>query len=250
MQQNIALQVWTVQAALDSDLVGTYRKIAEIGYRAVEIGGTGALSDSEFKQFMDELGIRVIGFHCAIERLENEFDRVIEQMRALNCPRIIVPWLGEDRYGTIEAARDTAKLLGRLNAKVKDRGLTLGYHNHSFEFAQKDGVDIYDILMDPTLSGDIEAELDVYWLAHGGKDPVEYIERMSDRLKLIHMKDMAPGEERAFAEVGEGIIDMTAVIAAAKEAGVKWFIVEQDVCRTDPFECIATSLRNLSAMLG
>jgi hypothetical protein len=38
------------------------------------------------------------------------------------------------------------------------------------------------------------------------------------------------------------------IIKACREAGVLWYIVEQDICQRDPFESLAISLRNLKKM--
>jgi sugar phosphate isomerase/epimerase len=50
------------------------------------------------------------------------------------------------------------------------------------------------------------------------------------------------------AEVGEGNLNWEAILAACREAGVLWYIVEQDVCQRDPFESLGISLRNLRSM--
>jgi sugar phosphate isomerase/epimerase len=83
---------------------------------------------------------------------------------------------------------------------------------------------------------------------HGGEDPVAYLERYAGRVPLLHLKDMAPGEDRAFAEVGEGILDIPGILQAAEKAGTEWIIVEQDVCRRPPLESVRLSLENLKEM--
>ena len=54
--------------------------------------------------------------------------------------------------------------------------------------------------------------------------------------------------KQVFAEVGEGNLNWPAILEACKEANIRWYIVEQDVCPGDPFESLAVSLRNLQAM--
>jgi sugar phosphate isomerase/epimerase len=65
---------------------------------------------------------------------------------------------------------------------------------------------------------------------------------------VLHIKDMEPGEEQFFAEVGEGILDWEAIFSAAAAAGTQWLVVEQDRCRRPVFESIAISYRNLQTM--
>ena len=97
----------------------------------------------------------------------------------------------------------------------------------------------------------LKAELDVYWVQAGGADPAFWIAKCAGREPLLHLKDMTmgPGREQRYAEVGEGNLNWLAILAAAKEGGVEWYLVEQDLCYDrDPFESLAISYRNLNAM--
>lgn len=91
-------------------------------------------------------------------------------------------------------------------------------------------------------------ELDTYWVKHGGEEPVDYIRKYKGRVPLLHLKDMADDADRSFAEIGEGILDIPAICAAAEDAGTQWLIVEQDVCKKSPIESVKLSLENLKKM--
>jgi sugar phosphate isomerase/epimerase len=66
---------------------------------------------------------------------------------------------------------------------------------------------------------------------------------------LVHLKDMAvQANTPIMAEVGEGNMNWESILAACQEAGVLWYIVEQDTCQRDPFESLGISLRNLRAL--
>jgi sugar phosphate isomerase/epimerase len=100
------------------------------------------------------------------------------------------------------------------------------------------------------LSPKIWFEIDTYWIAHGGGDPIQWIEKVAGRIPCVHFKDMGVRNDRAqfMAEVGVGNLNWAGIIGACKRAGVRWYIVEQDVCYRDPFESVKTSLENLRAM--
>src|SRR5690606_40440332 len=98
---------------------------------------------------------------------------------------------------------------------------------------------------DPDL---VKFEIDTYWVKKGGEDPAEYMKKLNNRCPLLHIKDMEPGEEQFFAEVGEGILNFEEIFKVAEEIGTEWIIVEQDLCRRDEFECIKTSYENLEKM--
>jgi sugar phosphate isomerase/epimerase len=128
---------------------------------------------------------------------------------------------------------------------LKRHGLNFAYHNHSFEFEKFDGKSGFDIFYET--AGDlVKAELDVYWLKHGGEDPVRIINRLGPRVLLLHLKDMSDGPERKFAPVGSGILDFKSILAAAETIGAEWGVVEQDnTYNTPSLDAARLSLNNL-----
>jgi sugar phosphate isomerase/epimerase len=122
------------------------------------------------------------------------------------------------------------------------------YHNHHHEFTQYDGERVLDILARETDPNLVMFELDTYWVRRGGEDPAEYLRRLQKRCPLLHIKDMEPGPEQFFAEVGEGVLDFAGILRAAQDAEVQWLIVEQDESRRAIFDSIAISYRNLKMM--
>ena len=142
--------------------------------------------------------------------------------------------------------------MGRYNAvaeKFKSSPVRIGYHNHSHEFMKVDGKLIMQALID-NLSHDIWMEIDTYWVQHGGADPIQWINKVKGRIPCVHLKEMSItfGRQQLMAEVGEGNLNWPGVLSACKDAGVEWYIIEQDVCQRDPFESAAISLKNLQAM--
>ena len=137
----------------------------------------------------------------------------------------------------------------KVAARLAEGGLVFGYHNHSFElekFGDRTGLQILYEDSDPKY---FTAEIDTYWVQHGGGDPIAWIKKLSGRIPLLHLKDMTmKGSQQLMAEIGEGNLNWQGILPAAKEAGVIWYIVEQDTCQRDPFESLAISLRNLKEM--
>jgi sugar phosphate isomerase/epimerase len=243
----IALQVYTVRDVLADDFVGTIAKVAEMGYAGIETGGTGPMAPSAFKLFVDDLGLRIAGNHTGLDALEKDLSAVIDLNHAIGNSWIVVSWMPEERRADAAGWRKAAATMGEIGAKVKEAGLQLCYHNHSFEFQRfegKTGFDIFYGAADPSL---VHAEIDTYWVQHGGEDPAATIARFKNRVPLVHVKDMLGDDARSFAEVGEGILDWQAILAASEAAGAKWYIVEQDVCQRPSLESARLSLENLKA---
>ncbi|HZN63901.1 MAG TPA: TIM barrel protein [Tepidisphaeraceae bacterium] len=136
-----------------------------------------------------------------------------------------------------------------LMLEAQKRGHELAYHNHSFEFQKFDGKYGLDIIYENTAPHLVVAEIDVYWVKHGNVDPAEYVNKLGDRVRLLHLKDMGQGPEKRFAPVGTGVIDFKPILAAAEKHGIRWGIVEQDsTYGAPPLEQIKTSLANLKKL--
>jgi sugar phosphate isomerase/epimerase len=136
---------------------------------------------------------------------------------------------------------------------LKAQGLRLGYHNHNIEFVRDKGKLALEAIYEGTDPGLLLAELDTYWIQAGGGDPVQWIRRLKGRLPILHCKDYAMLDNGPrFAEVGSGNLDWDGILEAAEEAGVEWYVVEQDLPwpGRDIFESHAMSFDFLSRKLG
>jgi sugar phosphate isomerase/epimerase len=242
----IALQLYTVRDLAADDLPGTLRTVAAAGYHSVEIAALADTPASQLARLLDEAGLRPIAEHVDIEQLRSDPIGIADRMEALNCPRVIVPWLPEDNRRTADDVRGFASEINGLGRQLAERGIRLGYHNHAFEFGPLDGTTVWDVLL-AELATEIELELDVFWTAVGGRDPVATIRSAGPRLRLLHMKDRGPGAEPRDLPVGDGILDFPGVVRAGREAGVDWYVAEQDEPR-DPLANVATSYRYLASL--
>ena len=245
-RDQIALQLYTLRHLAALDLAGTLRSVAAAGYRAVELAGLPETEPTELKRMLDDNGLRPVASHEGIERLRADAGAVGGRLAELGCPRVIVPWMPEaDRATADDVGRFAAELGGYARRMAID-GIALGYHNHDFEFAALDETTVWDVLLEG-LPPEVELELDVYWAAVGGRDPVAEIGAIADRVRLLHMKDRAAGPSPHDAPVGSGTLPFHAIVEAAGTAGVDWYIVEQDE-PAEPLSDIATSLRYLESI--
>ncbi len=239
----IAIQLWTVRRPAADDLAGTLRAVAAAGYRHVEVAGLPPMPARELVQVLDDAGLDVAAAHTGVDRLRGDMAEVAGELAELRCPRAIVPWMPEADRTSVDAVRRFARELGALAARLADRGIRLGYHNHAFEFEPLDGTTAWDVLL-AELPPHVEIELDVHWAAVGGRDPVAEIRATADRVRLLHMKDLTPGPPPRDAPAGEGTLPFPAIVDAARAVGVDWYIVEQDE-PADPLADVARALRYL-----
>lgn len=246
----LAAQMYTLRefSKKPKDLAKTLKKVKSIGYDAVQLSGHGPIDIHELKKILDDAGLSVCATHIPFERMQDETAKVIDEHHLLGCSYPAIGGL-PGKYRNEKGFAEFAKLATHVGKKLAEGELRFGYHNHSFElekYGARTGLQILYEDSDPEF---FKAEIDTYWVQHGGGDPAAWIEKLAGRIPLVHLKDMTVRNGTPImAEVGEGNLNWPRVIDACKKAGVEWYIVEQDTCERDPFESLAISLRNLKAM--
>jgi sugar phosphate isomerase/epimerase len=248
-----ALQLYSLRFLGEKDFPGMLKQVADAGFTAVEFARYGGMQVSDVKPIMDDLGLKTIGAHVAIDRFANEMDTVIEELKTLEAEFAIVPWLApEDRPTTREAALALAETLNAYGMKVRAEGLRFGYHNHDFELAKVDDTTtIFDLIIESTDPALVDIQLDVYWAQYGGGDVIDLMKRLAGRVPTLHIKDAEWPYTGVPAEGSAISIDYPAVLAVAKDTGVEWAIVEQDKQQeTDPVGFVQQKLRNLESLLA
>jgi sugar phosphate isomerase/epimerase len=242
----IALQLYTLRRLAAVDLPGTLEAVAAAGFRAVELAGLPETGPGELARLLHGAGLRVVAAHESIEGLRADASAVADRLAEVGCSRAIVPWMPESDRQTADDVRRFAADLAGFAATLAERGIRIGYHNHSFEFAALDGTTVWDVLLG-NLPPEVEIELDVYWAAVGGRDPAAEIRAAAGRVRLLHMKDRADGPEPHDVPAGKGILPFPQIIEAGRAAGVEWYIVEQDEPH-EPLADVASALRYLESL--
>ncbi|KKC47417.1 MULTISPECIES: sugar phosphate isomerase/epimerase [unclassified Paenibacillus] len=242
---NIGLQLFTLRDETARDFEGTLRKVAELGYKGVEFAGYGDLSADKMKALLDELGLQGFSSHVSLQALREDLQKEIDYLKAIGAKYMICPYLmPEDRPQSGEEWSRLFAELQQFGLEAGKQGLIFGYHNHDFEFhGQVGGDNAFDAMFKETTPEAVQVEMDVCWVQFAGRNPVEYIGNYAGRLPLLHLKDFSADEQGQMKtlELGQGTVDLPAVIEAAAEAGVQWLIVEQDVCQNPPLESISNS---------
>ncbi|GAE35247.1 inosose dehydratase [Halalkalibacter akibai JCM 9157] len=245
----VAVQMYTLRDETEKDFAGTLKKVAELGFEGVEFAGYGGLTAEEVRTLLDELGLEAAASHVPLDQLQNNLAKVIEDQKALGSKYVVCPFLMPDQR-TEEDYQKLIPFLEKAGEQCKQEGITLCYHNHDFELERlNDGRMALEAIFEDTSASNVQTELDVYWLTKAGENPVEWIKRYQNRAPLVHLKDMTTDEEKFFAELGTGGVDIESVIAIGEEAGVKWWVVEQDVSRRTPLESIEISMNFLKTKL-
>ena len=246
----LAAQLYTVRDFTNTpaEIATTMKKVKQLGYDAVQCSALGAIDAHELKRIVDGEGLTICATHTDYDRMRDEPQAVIDEHNLWGCKHAAIGGLPEE-YRNAEGYARFAKEASAVAKRLAEGGLAFSYHNHSFELERFNGRTGLDILYEDSNPQYFKSELDTYWIQHGGGDPAAWIRKLKGRADIVHLKDMAmDGRTQLFAEVGEGNLNWPAILDACKEAGVEWYIVEQDTCQRDPFESLGISLRNLKEM--
>lgn len=215
------IQMYSLRDITANDLKGALKTVAEQGYKYIEFAGFFDNSAEDVKAWLDEYGLICSGTHTGIAPItEENIAETIKYHQTIGCTNLIVP--GAD-WSTEEKMNYNIEVMNKAAPVLKAAGITLGYHNHSHEFLPTS----YGKLLHKeieTRCPDIEFELDTFWVFNAGLDPVAEIERLKDRVRVIHLKDGIPATDKSHGaqgkSVGEGEAPIKAVREKALELGI------------------------------
>ena len=254
----IGLQLYTVRDFMAKDPADTIAKVAKIGFNSVEGATyTGSqkfygMDPATFSKLLKDNGLVMPSAHYRLGEekqkgeivkgtLLHEWDKAVDDGAAAGLKYMVCAYLSADERGGLDHYKYVADQLNIAGERCKKAGIQLCYHNHDFEFVKQDDKYPFDILLgaDKDL---VKMELDLYWVTKAGMDAIELFKQHPGRFPLFHMKDMDNTPEKAFTEVGNGVINFKEILKHQKEAGLQYFFVEQDKCPGSPFDSITQSI--------
>lgn len=241
----IALQLYSLRALAQHDLPGVLERVAAAGFLGVEYASLHDQAPGDVRRWASDLGLTGVAVHRRLPPGE-EAERVLDEAAELGVDTLVVPWAEPAHFADDASIAALADELRAAQARAAARGMRLGYHNHEFEpVALATGTTALERLFE--LAGpDVLAEVDVYWATVAGADPAALIERLGERVRLLHLKDGPADPARRDAPhvaVGTGRVDIAGAVAAGGSVG--WHVVELDACATDMLEAVTSSLRYL-----
>lgn len=242
----VGAQLFTVRDFCKNidDFAKTLEKIANIGYKYVQVSGTCAFEAEWLKNELSKNGLKCALTHTPKEKLLGSIEDVVADHKVFDCKYI---GLGYHKFSGEKEEYDAFVNTYLPVAKgIANGGRYFMYHNHASEFIKIGGKNIIDKLFEDFSPEQMGFTIDAYWVQVGGANPADYIERFSGRVQCIHLKDYAYGP--TMAVVGEGNINFDRVFEKARDAGTEYMFVEQDNCNgEDPFECLRRSYEFLKS---
>lgn len=249
--KGIALQLYTLRDPAKQDLAGTLKKVRDMGWEYVQWSGMPGLPAEQIREALDTAGLTAVSAHVGIEPFETDFDNQVAFWQTVGNKDVAPGGMMRDCQDSLESWKRGAARLDAVGAKLRGVGMRLSYHNHDHEFKTFDGDNRtkMDILMDETSPENLFAEVDTAWVGVAGVDPAEYLLKVKGRCPVIHVKDFEGGKRLGrvrFCAVGKGDMKWDKVFPAANEAGVEWYVYEQDSTTGDIFEDAKASFEFMS----
>jgi len=238
----IGAQMYTVREFTKNldDFALTLQKIADIGYKYVQVSGTCAFEAEWLREQLARTGLQCVLTHTPGPRIVDETEKVCAEHAIFGCDHIGLGWYAFDESKPETNYENFIRTYLPAAERMKANGKYFMYHNHDQEFRKLDGKLLMDKMAEDMPKDLMGFTLDTFWVQAGGGDPAQWIEKLAGRVPVIHLKDFSYG--RKMAVIGEGNINFSRVFEKAESAGTKFMLVEQDDCNgEDPFDCLKRS---------
>jgi sugar phosphate isomerase/epimerase len=252
----LGVQLYTVRSLVQNDLPGTLAAIRKIGYQTVEtFVAEYKMSAKDLRQAILNAGLIVPSAHFGYDDFESRLDYAKE----LGAEYVVCSSIPKTIANSADGYKRAADQYNAWGAKAKTMGLKFGFHNHNAEFQDFGGVTGFDVLIKNTDPSLVQWQMDCYWVAQAGHDPVALFRQHGKRIQSLHLKDRKPNVTTSvetgpaaahFTEVGNGTLDWPAILHLADKFHVPYMYVEQDQTDRPPLESLQISYTNLRKFLS
>ena len=266
MHKDLGIQLYTVRDEVAKDLEHSLSEVSKAGYTLTELYGYDYKTRQFFGRSVKDMAALLkkynlgtpSGHYNILDMMYepnynwDSWKYLLEDAKILGNKYVCIPYM-DDKHRTADNFKLMAERLNKAGELSKAAGIATGYHNHWFEFDKMGDTTGYDYLLNNTDAKLVKFEMDLYWFAYAGQDPIPWIKKHPGRFPLWHIKDMeakTEGKEKGqTCEVGKGVIDWKSIFTHQAEAGVDYVFVEQEQYRHPVFECIKTSADYMKANL-
>ncbi|NLL90972.1 MAG: sugar phosphate isomerase/epimerase [Ruminococcaceae bacterium] len=278
----IGIQLYSVRNRMAADPIDTIKKVAEAGYKHLEVANHDAYNDfgvgfgitaQQTKELLAETGVEVFGAHISPLADDTPFDEILEFHNEIGTKYITQ---AIDFFADKDELLRKTELYNRIGERCHKAGIQYLYHNHFHEFQCFDGVTVLELIMQNTDPDYVKIELDTYWACRGKQNPVEVMKKYGERIRLIHQKDFSKGYEdemdllsglenspigmeefesvikkETFTEIGTGVLPIQDFIDAAnKYCKCDYIVLEQDYSTHDEIDSIKISMESFKKFTG
>ncbi len=236
-KNGLAVQLWSFRHDFAKDVPGTLKRVRALGFTRVELAGYYGMTAQQFKAELDKAGLKAISMHIDFDEAQTKLDEFIKDAKILGVKQMGIPWINSPF--TKADCEKAIVVFNQAGAKLAAHGITFFYHLHGYEFVPNEGGagTLFDLLLAQTHPKFVKLQLDTFHVAQPGQDPVQLLRKYPGRFVSLHLKDIRKdkvpdntGEARDEdgRPLGQGKIAWPEVLQAARQAGIKWYIIEDE----------------------
>ena len=220
------VQLYSIRNELEKNVPQTLAALSAAGFREVEFAGYYQIPPGQMKALLEQSQLRAVSTHVGLEQLYTDLCGQLDYARCLGVRYIVLPYVAPEIFADPSRFAELRQCLICIARQIRACGFQFLYHNHEAEWKRSGSGFILDDLLQAVGPEWMQLELDTYWIAKAGLDPVLMLKRYAGLVKAIHLKDMSADGE--IAEVGRGVLDWSSILAAARAAGVCNYFIEMD----------------------
>jgi sugar phosphate isomerase/epimerase len=249
----LGLQLYSLRDQFAKDVPGTLDKVRDMGFKDVELAGTYGLTPEQFKAELDARGLKAVSGHFPYEKFRDDPEGIAREANLFGMKYAGCAWITHDDPFDASSCRQAIAVFNKAGEVLAKHGVKFFYHTHGYEFQPHGQDTLFDLLMAETKPEFVSYEMDVFWVVHGGQDPVKLLEKYGNRFQLTHLKGMKDstsiGNRDGHSDpandvpLGTGKIEFPPLLRAAAKAGVKWHFIEDEAPTSE--QQIPQSLRYL-----
>jgi sugar phosphate isomerase/epimerase len=234
----IGLQLYSLREQFPKDVNGTLDEVKNWGFKYAEVASTYGMTAEQFAAQLKARGIEPIGEHFDYNRYKTDPEGVAREAKSLGLRYAGCAWIPHQGDFDEKTCREAAAVFNKAGEVMARHGLKFFYHVHGYEFQPHGDGTLFDLLMAQTDSKKVSYEMDIFWVVFPNQDPVKLFQKYGKRWELVHLKDMKKGTPLGAltggtdvsndVALGAGLMDMPAILKAAKRAGVKYYFIEDE----------------------
>jgi sugar phosphate isomerase/epimerase len=220
------------------DPIGTLAEVHSWGIKYVELAGTYGMAPDKFKALLAEHSLDAVSGHFPFDEWAKNPEGVLRQARDLGLIEVGCAWIPHTGVFDEATCRNAIEVFNYAGALAAQHHMHFFYHTHGYEFQPFGDGTLFDLLMRETNPDNVRFEMDIFWIVHGGQDPVKLLKKYAGRWDLMHLKDMRKGTPTGLltgssdvkndVALGTGIIDLPAILLEARKVGVQWYFIEDE----------------------
>lgn len=236
--QKIGLQLYSLRDQFKVNIPNTLSQINQWHITEIEGGGTYGLSKEAFKNLLKENHLNMISVGADFDQLAKDPEAAIEEAKSFGAKYIVCFWIPHngDEF-TIDDVKKAVDVFNNAGKIISEKGLTLCYHPHGYEFRPYENETLFDYLVKNTNPKFINFEMDVFWVKQPGQDPVTLLKKYPSRFLMLHLKDRKIGtvgnqnghaDDTSNVVLGQGDVGIKAIMKEAKKIGIKHYFIEDE----------------------